>query len=259
MCDKLKCEVVRDLLPNYIEGLTSAETNDAVFRHMEECNECKKLYEKLKADMAVPKIDRKDLQRLFRAIRKAKLTQIILAVLGGAVLTWVVVFIMSSGFSVISPEEIQMQNIYQLSDGSMVIEYKVPGLDVGMRLGNSGIQFGNGDYAFEIRTSFWNRLFGRSNPNRETFYEHIHILHSLSYDSSIHRDVWEPFVIYYGNGDNRRLLWRRGDKVEIATPEFEIFMRGNTREKYEDFLEDYLWRQSVTTPNPTMIPGKAPN
>ena len=30
MSDKLRCEIVLDLLPSYVDGLTSDETNEAV-------------------------------------------------------------------------------------------------------------------------------------------------------------------------------------------------------------------------------------
>ena len=33
----MKCCIVRDLLPGYIDGLTSSETNEEIERHLEEC------------------------------------------------------------------------------------------------------------------------------------------------------------------------------------------------------------------------------
>ena len=32
MSDKLRCEIVQDLLPSYVDGLTSDETNEAIWR-----------------------------------------------------------------------------------------------------------------------------------------------------------------------------------------------------------------------------------
>ncbi|MBR3033824.1 MAG: DUF4825 domain-containing protein [Firmicutes bacterium] len=43
MKNDLTCAVVRDLLPSYIEKLTSEETNEAVERHLEGCEECRKV------------------------------------------------------------------------------------------------------------------------------------------------------------------------------------------------------------------------
>ena len=47
---KLDCEVVRDLLPNYLEGLTGEATRAQIDEHLYECAECSKLL----ADMAKP-------------------------------------------------------------------------------------------------------------------------------------------------------------------------------------------------------------
>ncbi len=41
MKNYLPCEIVKDLLPGYIEGLSSKETSIAVENHLSECQECK--------------------------------------------------------------------------------------------------------------------------------------------------------------------------------------------------------------------------
>ena len=40
MKNDLTCAVVQDLLPSYVEGLTSDETNTAVERHLSACPDC---------------------------------------------------------------------------------------------------------------------------------------------------------------------------------------------------------------------------
>ena len=40
MKNELTCAVVRDLLPSYVEGLTSEETNQAVESHRSGCPDC---------------------------------------------------------------------------------------------------------------------------------------------------------------------------------------------------------------------------
>ena len=51
MEQKLKCAVVRDLLPNYIEKLTSDETNLDIEEHLSGCEPCTKVYEEMKAEV----------------------------------------------------------------------------------------------------------------------------------------------------------------------------------------------------------------
>lgn len=48
MENKDKCKIVQDLLPNYIDKLTSEETNSFVKKHLEECNECHEIIENMK-------------------------------------------------------------------------------------------------------------------------------------------------------------------------------------------------------------------
>ncbi|MGA5690612.1 anti-sigma factor [Cytobacillus pseudoceanisediminis] len=46
-----KCEIVRDLLPMYIDDLTSKESNEFINRHLQSCPECTDYYNNLKEDI----------------------------------------------------------------------------------------------------------------------------------------------------------------------------------------------------------------
>ena len=48
MNDQLKCCIVKDLLPSYIENLTSSETKEAIEVHMKNCEKCRKQYSLMK-------------------------------------------------------------------------------------------------------------------------------------------------------------------------------------------------------------------
>lgn len=50
MENKEKCKIVQDLLPNYIDKLTSKETNSFIEKHLEECKECHEIIENMKKD-----------------------------------------------------------------------------------------------------------------------------------------------------------------------------------------------------------------
>ena len=45
MRNETSCSIIRDLLPNYAEGLTSPETSEVVKAHLETCHTCRSLYE----------------------------------------------------------------------------------------------------------------------------------------------------------------------------------------------------------------------
>lgn len=48
MSTKLNCDIVRDLLPSYVDKLTSETTNEAVNEHLKECTECTEVLQRMK-------------------------------------------------------------------------------------------------------------------------------------------------------------------------------------------------------------------
>ena len=46
--NKKECKIIQDLLPNYIESLTTKETNEFIDNHLVECKECKKTLDAMK-------------------------------------------------------------------------------------------------------------------------------------------------------------------------------------------------------------------
>ena len=46
--NKIPCEVVRDLLPSYIDGLTSGTTNQIIEEHLEECDACREMLQAMR-------------------------------------------------------------------------------------------------------------------------------------------------------------------------------------------------------------------
>ena len=42
MKNKLPCDIILDLLPSYVDGLTKDTTNEAVEEHVKECESCKR-------------------------------------------------------------------------------------------------------------------------------------------------------------------------------------------------------------------------
>ena len=47
MKNDLSCGVVRDLLPSYAEGLTGAESREAIEKHLRECEDCRGVYQRM--------------------------------------------------------------------------------------------------------------------------------------------------------------------------------------------------------------------
>ncbi len=53
MNNKIPCEVIRDLLPSYIDHLTSETSNKLITEHMKECKECKTVLSSMKGGLSL--------------------------------------------------------------------------------------------------------------------------------------------------------------------------------------------------------------
>lgn len=87
----INCNIIRDLLPGYVEGLTSNETNEAVKKHLSECSECSKII----SDMADGEDfgkneDIREIDYLKKVKRKSR--KIILIIFGGLILLGIITF-----------------------------------------------------------------------------------------------------------------------------------------------------------------------
>lgn len=51
MRENRECKIVQDLLPNYIDKLTSEESNEYINEHIKTCNECKKVLDDMKEEI----------------------------------------------------------------------------------------------------------------------------------------------------------------------------------------------------------------
>ncbi len=51
MNDKKECKIVQDLLPNYMENLTSIQTNEYIKEHIASCEECKRTLENMQKEI----------------------------------------------------------------------------------------------------------------------------------------------------------------------------------------------------------------
>lgn len=80
MKNELSCDVVRDLLPSYAEGLVSQETTEAVKMHLKDCDKCKQLMNLLVSKSNKDKADIKDIDYL-KSIRRKNHRRVLASIL----------------------------------------------------------------------------------------------------------------------------------------------------------------------------------
>ncbi len=74
----MKCEIIKDLLPSYIDGLTSPESNITIQEHLDNCSQCSAYFEEMQNSIDLKsttpeinpfvKIKRDNLRKLILAI-----------------------------------------------------------------------------------------------------------------------------------------------------------------------------------------------
>lgn len=69
---KIDCDIIRDLLPLYAEGMVSEKSKKAVERHLEECGECRKIYEKMREPEPQVRYDREPAESFRKYVKKNK-------------------------------------------------------------------------------------------------------------------------------------------------------------------------------------------
>lgn len=77
-----ECEIVRDLLPSYLEKLTNEKTNEFIEKHIAECEECKKVLEKMNEKVALDIVqNKKEADYLKKAKRRQMLKNSITSII----------------------------------------------------------------------------------------------------------------------------------------------------------------------------------
>ena len=67
------CKIVQDLLPNYLEKVTSKETNEYIEEHMKGCKECSKIFQEMGQELNITSLDTKrevDYMKKFKVKKK---------------------------------------------------------------------------------------------------------------------------------------------------------------------------------------------
>lgn len=81
MGQKINCDIIRDLLPTYIEKMNSESSNKLIEEHLKECSECREIYEEMKKDIHIDTVP--EVKKLKSFLNKTKLAyaMIILGIL----------------------------------------------------------------------------------------------------------------------------------------------------------------------------------
>ena len=84
------CNIIQDLLPNYIENLTREETNTFINEHLKECSECKKILDDMQDNLKTDNDKRvkREVKYFKKYNKKLKIFKIILLIISVLILTF---------------------------------------------------------------------------------------------------------------------------------------------------------------------------
>lgn len=92
--NKISCDVVQDIIPLYVEEVTSIDTNKLIEEHLSTCETCRKDYENMKKEIIVPVNKLENLQEVnyLKSFRKFMQKRKLFTAITSVILTIFVLF-----------------------------------------------------------------------------------------------------------------------------------------------------------------------
>lgn len=200
--EKMNCNVVYDLLPLYLDGLCSEESNQMVETHIKECERCSKTLERMRQDVKLP--EDKDVEVIKKVKRRIQIEK--------AVIAFVIVFVLVNAI---------------LIGGSYMLAHQLPMNDL-INASNVRVQEdANGDiwlvrsghavYAShvigELYTEDGRLIIGSGEPE-VTDYEGERVVDVVIHESLMSRLTYQVFGDMSSIEEEKSLLFNANDKPE---------------------------------------------
>ena len=132
----MKCDIIKDLLPSYIEGLTSKTSNEEIEKHFDSCEECRAFYQEMTGEIEekLPTTEVKELDYL-KKIRMKNIRMVAIAAGSVAFVLFILVRLFAVGFPVSSKD---LDMTYKIKDNNLEIDFQLKnGHDLTSRSGET--------------------------------------------------------------------------------------------------------------------------
>lgn len=119
---KISCDIIRDLLPLYVENMVSSDSKKMVDDHLCGCNECTRELATLKKHHPIPvETDISSLKRVELTIRRKKTLTVLAVMMTVAALIVTAMTWLMTPYTLTKTEAIE--NVWVTDDGALAIDY----------------------------------------------------------------------------------------------------------------------------------------
>ena len=162
---KITCDIIKDLLPLYAEGLASVDTVELVAEHISTCENCKEVLNEMSSTTPIPfDSDAAPLKKIRAALQKQRVVTVLLSVLVSLVVAITVFGFLTSPSYI--PYVNDVVSVIEQGNGTVMVQFgdSVSGFDTDKYVPEDG-EYGDGFY-YHITAwdSVWNHWFKGREP-----------------------------------------------------------------------------------------------
>ena len=223
---RMTCDVVKDLMPSYIDNLLSEDSQNLVEAHLAECEACKAYYEKLKEDDDIFEAAAEELhvdeiqplKNIKRKMNRKTLIVSVISVLCAAVVAYGVYFAL---FHINSYVPYEDSGIRVTEDGKMYIEEEFDET-VGYDFTDKHLGF------FFVKDSFVTRYTERTEAEKQHVYGdflNADINETTDKDGNLIQNERYYEEVYYPSKEYAEKLLDRDFMVSMTEKERDAFIK----------------------------------
>ncbi len=227
-----KCAICQDLLALYVDGLCSEESGEFIEEHFSECERCKAAFSDMKKECVSKNISDEEKQsgnefkmklgRRWSRFKKKLILKITAIVLAVVALLGTGVYFAFFHYYTLTPDEVNINDLSVTSDGRIVFEVREKDGDWW-----NSLRFKHKKDALYVTAE--STAFEDYNPEELDFFNYADIdLDLMNTERKTylqHEESEKKFeeikYIYYGNEDDKILIWEKGMELPAASEEVE--------------------------------------
>lgn len=237
-----KCAICQDLLALYVDGLCSEESGQYIEEHFSECERCKTAFSDMKKEYVPKDISDEEKQsgdefemklgRRWSRFKKKLILKITAIVLAVVALLGTGVYFAFFHYYTLTPDEVNINDLSVMSDGRIVFELREKDGDWW-----NSLRFEHKKDALYVTAE--STAFEDYNPEELAFFNYADIdleeymdERKFLYEKSDSRGDKTQITqydnatsnikyIYYGNEDDKILIWEEGMELPAASEEVE--------------------------------------